>query len=208
MRSGAGTGLIMACMALATTAVATAATPTAPPADRSQDFVQTRAIEARCQKSLPGLELQLQEGRKHWLSTLDAAQLQAAEAYAISKEGKALEKGVERDASRAFGHNTLSGAATCVGLLAEYGPAHPLPAGTAMPAERVQHYMLHFAPMALARLQCARLEGIDVTAQSDGSETWQYRACGRTESVRMAPLGQNWSMSDADRNRLFDALTR
>lgn len=179
MRSGAGTGLIMACVALATTAVATAATPTAPPGDRSQDFVQTRAIEARCQKTLPGLELQLQQGRKHWLSMLDTAQSRAAEAYANSK-----------------------------GLLAEYGPAPPLSAGTAMPADRVQHYMLHFAPMALARLQCARLEGIDVAAQPDGSETWQYRGCGRIESVRMAPLGQSWSMSDADRNRLFDALTR
>ena len=77
-----------------------------------------------------------------------------------------------------------------------------------MPADRVQHYMLHFAPMVLARLQCARLDGIDVAAQPDGSETWQYRACGQTESVRMAPLGQSWSMSDADRNRLFAALTR
>lgn len=206
MRNGMRCGLVMACMAL--TAAAAAASPAATPGDRSQDFVQTQAIAARCQKTLPGLKLQLQEGRQHWLSTLDAAQRQAAETYAGSKEGKALEKGVERDASRAFGRNTLSAAATCVGLLAEYGPAHPLPAGTAMPADRVQHYMLHFAPMALARLQCARLEGIDVTAQPDGSETWQYRACGRTESVRMAPLGQSWSMSDADRNRLFDALTR
>ncbi|WP_439448412.1 hypothetical protein [Stenotrophomonas sp. ATs4] len=185
-----------------------AATAAATPGDRGQDFVQTQAIATRCQKTLPGLKLQLQAGRQHWLSTLDAAQLQAAEAYANSKEGKALEKGVERDASRAFGRNPLSAAATCVGLLAEYGPAHPLPVGTAMPADRVQHYMLHFAPMALAQLQCARLEGIGVTAQPDGSEIWQYRACGRTESVRMTPLGQSWSMTDADRNRLFDALTR
>lgn len=205
-----GRNLVIACMALAVApaAATTAATATATPGDRGQDFVQTQAIAARCQKTLPGFKLQLQEGRQHWLSTLDAAQLQAAEVYASSKEGKALEKDVERDASRAFGRNPLSAAATCVGLLAEYGPAHPLPAGTAMPTDRVQHYMLHFAPMALARLQCARLEGIDVTAQPDGSETWQYRACGRTESVRMAPLGQSWSMNDADRNRLFDALTR
>lgn len=117
-----------------------AATAAATPGDRGQDFVQTQAIAARCQKTLPGLELQLQEGRKHWLSTLDAAQLQAAEAYASSQEGKALEKGVEQDASRAFGRTPLSAAATCVGLLAEYGPAHPLPAATAMPADRVQHY--------------------------------------------------------------------
>jgi len=205
-----GRNLVIACMALAVApaAATAAATATAMPGDRGQDFVQTQAIAARCQKSLPGLELQLQEGRKHWLSTLDAAQLQAAEAYASSKEGRTLGKSVERDASRAFGRNTLSAAATCVGLLAEHGPAHPLPSGTAMPADRVQHYMLHFAPMVLARLQCARLDGIDVAAQPDGSETWQYRACGQTESVRMAPLGQSWSMSDADRNRLFDALTR
>ncbi len=206
MRNGMGRNLVIACMALAVAPAA--ATATATRGDRGQDFVQTQAIAVRCQKTLPGLKLQLQEGRQHWLSTLDAAQLQAAEVYASSKEGKTLGKSVERDASRAFGRNPLSAAATCVGLLAEYGPAHPLPAGTAMPADRVQHYMLHFAPMALARLQCARLEGIDVEAQPDGSETWQYRACGRTESVRMAPLGQGWSMSDADRNRLFDALTR
>ena len=206
MRGGMGCGLMMAGLVLATSAVA--ATPAATPGDRSQDFVQTQAIAGRCQTTLPGLKLQLQEGRQHWLSTLDAAQLQAAEAYAGSKEGKALERAVERDASRAFGRNTLSAAATCVGLLAEYGPAHPLPAGTAMPADRVQHYMLHFAPMALALLQCARLQGIDVTAQPDGSEIWHYRACGRSDSVRMAQLGQSWSMSDADRNRLFDALTR
>lgn len=206
MRNGMGRDLVIAGMALVVASAA--ATAAATPGDRGKDFVQTQAIAARCQKTLPGLKLQLREGRQHWLSTLDAAQLQAAETYASSKEGKALEKGVEQDASRAFGRNPLSAAATCVGLLAEYGPPHPLPAGTAMPADRMQHYMLHFAPMALARLQCARLDGIDVTAQPDGSEIWQYRACGRTESVRMAPLGQSWSMSDADRNRLFDALTR
>jgi hypothetical protein len=87
-----GRNLVIACMALAAAAATAAATATATPGDRGQDFVQTQAIAARCQKSLPGLKLQLQEGRQHWLSTLDAAQLQAAEVYASSKEGKALEK--------------------------------------------------------------------------------------------------------------------
>ncbi|MGE8453704.1 MAG: hypothetical protein ACN6OP_24480 [Pseudomonadales bacterium] len=186
--------------------------PAAPPAatsgERAQDFVQTQAISARCQKILPGLKLQLQDGRERWLSTFEPTQLQAAQAYAASKEGKRLGKEVERDASRAFGRNTLSAAATCISLLSEYSPAHPLPTGSAMPAERVQHYMFHFTPMALARLQCARLDGIDVATQADGSETWQYRACGRVETVRMAPVGQSWSMTDADRNRLFEALTQ
>ncbi|WP_363733512.1 hypothetical protein [Stenotrophomonas indicatrix] len=186
--------------------------PAAPPAatsgERAQDFVQTQAISARCQKILPGLKLQLQDGRERWLSTFEPTQLQAAQAYAASKEGKRLGKEVERDASRAFGRNTLSAAATCISLLSEYSPAHPLPTGSAMPAERVQHYMFHFTPMALARLQCARLDGIDVATQADGSETWQYLACGRVETVRMAPVGQSWSMTDADRNRLFEALTQ
>ncbi|CAM4354864.1 MULTISPECIES: hypothetical protein [Stenotrophomonas] len=206
MRSRIGYGLVITSAFLATDAPA--APPAATPSDRAQDFVQTQAISARCQKILPGLKLQLQDGRERWLSTFDPAQLQVAQAYAASKEGKRLGNEVERDASRAFGRNTLSAAATCISLLGEYSPAHPLPTGSAMPAERVQHYMFHFTPMALARLQCARLDGIDVATQADGSETWQYRACGRVETVRMAPVGQSWSMTDADRNRLFEALTR
>jgi hypothetical protein len=206
MRSRIGYGLVITSAFLA--ADATAAQPAATPIDRAQDFVQTQAISAHCQKILPGLKLQLQDGRERWLSTFEPAQRQVAQTYAASKEGKKLEKDVERDASRAFGRNTLSAAATCISLLGEYSPAHPLPTGSAMPAERVQHYMFHFAPMALARLQCARLDGIDVATQADGSETWQYRACGRVETVRMVPAGQSWSMTDADRNRLFEALTQ
>jgi len=206
MRSRIGYALVITSAFLA--ADATAAQPAATPSDRAQDFVQTQAISARCQKILPGLKLQLQDGRERWLSTFEPAQLQVAQTYAASKEGKKLEMDVERDASRAFGRNTLSAAATCISLLGEYSPAHPLPTGSAMPAERVQHYMFHFTPMALARLQCARLDGIDVATQADGSEAWQYRACGRVETVRMAPAGQSWSMTDADRNRLFEALTQ
>lgn len=206
MRSRIGHGLVITFAFLATDA--TAAPPAVTPSDRAQDFVQTQAISARCQKILPGLKLQLLDGRERWLSTFEPAQLQAAQAYAASKEGKQLHKEVERDASRAFGRNTLSAAATCIRLLGDYSPAHPLPAASEMPAEKVQHYMFHFTPMALARLQCARLDGIDVATQADGSETWQYRACGRVETVHMAPAGQSWSMADADRNRLFEALTR
>lgn len=206
MRSRIGYALVITSAFLVTDA--TAAQPAATPSDRAQDFVQTQAISARCQKILPGLKLQLQDGRERWLSTFEPAQLQVAQTYAASKEGKKLEKDVERDASRAFGRNTLSAAATCISLLGEYSPAYPLPTGSAMPAERVQHYMFHFTPMALARLQCARLDGIDAATQADGSETWQYRACGRVETVRMVPAGQSWSMTDADRNRLFEALTQ
>jgi hypothetical protein len=146
-------------------------------AGRSCGFRRHRR-SPRAQKSLPGLKLQLQEGRA-LLSTLDAAQLQAARGHASSKEGR-TGKSVERDASRAFGRNTLSAAATCVGLLAEYGPAL-LPSGTAMPADRVQHYMLHFAPMVPAR-RSARAWTASTDRPARWLETWQYRACGQTES--------------------------
>ena len=79
MRNGMGRNLVIACMALAVAPAA--ATATATPGDRGQDFVQTQAIAVRCQKTLPGLKLQLQEGRQHWLSTLDAAQLQIGRAH-------------------------------------------------------------------------------------------------------------------------------
>jgi hypothetical protein len=171
-----------------------------------QAFVRTHAMSASCQKALPGLTQQLLDARSSWVSSLGAAQQAAAEAYAAGKDGKQLEKETRRNTARALGSNALSAAATCIGLLTDLGVTYPAPLGTAMPADRVQHYMDNFAPMALAALQCVRLEGIDVVDAPDGSETWTYRACGRVERVRMAPAGRTWSMDDASRNRLFDAL--
>lgn len=169
-------------------------------------FVRTQAISERCQIEVPGLKPQLRAARGPWLSARDATELQAFEVFAKSKDGKKLARATDAEAFKAFEHNVMSAAATCIGLLKDYGVAYPSPSGTAVPAREVAWHLENFAPMVLAALKCARLDGIDVAAAPNGEEIWSYRGCGRVESVHVAPSGESWPMDGASADRLFAAM--
>ncbi|QSX74549.1 hypothetical protein HIV01_015405 [Lysobacter arenosi] len=174
--------------------------------EQLQAFVRMQALSDRCQKKLPGLKPQLLDARGKWLAVAYAAQLQAAEVYAKSKDGKRLAKDTDTSAFKAFDRNVLSAAATCIALLKDYDVAYPSPVATAVPADKVQWHLDNFAPMVLAALKCSRLDAIDVAPTPNGEETWTYRGCGRTELVRVAPAGEAWPMDGATADRLFAAM--
>jgi len=197
-----GLGLVVAFLS----AQASAADPGPLNDAQLKAFVRTQAISTRCQKALPGLKPQLLDAHANWVSMLDASQRQAAEAYAGSKDGKKLAKSTDAEASSAFGRNVISAAENCIGLLKKFNVVYPAPPDTAMPADSVKWHQANFAPMVLAALKCARLDGVDAAPAPDGAETWSYRGCGRVETMRVAPDGRLWSMDPASANRLFAAM--
>jgi len=201
-------GSVLSVAVAAASPQASAAGP-APVTELSQAFVQTQAMSARCQKTLPGLKPQLLDARAAWTSMLDAHQLQAAEAYGQSKEGKNFAKALAKGLSKGFDVSVISAAETCVGLLKFYRVSYPAPVGTSIPADKVKWHLDNFTPMVLSALQCARLDGIDVAAAPDGVEVWSYRGCGRTETLNVAPPpDQGWPMDNASADRLFATMVR
>jgi len=133
MRSLIGSVLSVAIAAASGQALATGPDPLT---EVSEAFVLTQTVSARCQKSLPGLKPQLLAARSTWTSLFNADQLQAAEAFEQSKDGKRFAKSLDNGLFKGFNGSVISAAETCIGLLKFYRVSYPTPVGTSIPQTR------------------------------------------------------------------------
>jgi hypothetical protein len=195
-------------------AVATLATASVWPAiaaaqdDANREYLFHSQFAEHCKRAMPPLSKQIDSAFSAWQSRIPAQRLAAIRDYAGSKAGKRMAESYAIGISVASGDNKLVASYQCVERINEWGRIdYPSVTNSQIDAAAAKPLLASIAPLALARLDCAALEGVSAAPATAASadqasvpvETWTFSGCGRSHAVGIDRRSDRLGLAGKDR---------
>ncbi|KRD75526.1 hypothetical protein [Lysobacter sp. Root983] len=181
--------------------------------DPNMDYLYQLAFADNCKQVAPALSKQVDSALAAWQAGIPQDRLAPLRDYARSKQGQRQMKFVGIAITSANGGNKLIASYQCVDKINDWGqPTYPQVSGSQLDSEAGKAIVSSIAPLALARLDCLVLDGVEADAipapaqskegQAVPTEKWRFSACGRTHVVGIDQRGGRYGLAAKDRIEL------